>query len=54
MYFPVGWPKVLDIPNPNTCCSIRQVVCNRDKLLFAILLDDSLSIYFCKVREIVI
>ncbi|XP_075216315.1 guanine nucleotide exchange factor subunit Rich [Lycorma delicatula] len=48
MYFPVGWPKVLDIPNQNASCSIHQVVCNRDKLLFAILSDDTLSIYFCK------
>uniref|UniRef100_A0A1B6BZX3 Uncharacterized protein n=1 Tax=Clastoptera arizonana TaxID=38151 RepID=A0A1B6BZX3_9HEMI len=47
MYFPIGWPKVLFIPHLNNC-SIRQVVCNRDKVLFAILSDDTLSIFFCK------
>ncbi|XP_069682235.1 guanine nucleotide exchange factor subunit Rich isoform X2 [Periplaneta americana] len=47
MYFPVGWPKVLNIPQLGHG-SIRQVVCNRDKILFAILTDDCLSIWFCK------
>ena len=48
MYFPVGWPRVLNIPQLGQC-SIRQVVCNRDKILFAILTDDCLSVWFCKV-----
>ncbi|XP_071454876.1 guanine nucleotide exchange factor subunit Rich [Hetaerina americana] len=47
MYFPIGWPKVLSVPQLGLC-SIRQVVCNRDKLLLAILTDDSLSIWYCK------
>lgn len=47
MYFPVGWPKVLNISNTLNC-SIRQLVCNRDKILFAVLTDDSLLIYYCK------
>lgn len=47
MYFPIGWPKVLHLNNPNIC-SIRQLVCNRDKILFAVLTDDSLLIYYCK------
>ncbi|KAG8239913.1 hypothetical protein J437_LFUL014959, partial [Ladona fulva] len=47
MYFPIGWPKVLRVPQLGLC-SIRQVVCNRDKLLLAILTDDSLSIWYCK------
>ncbi|PNF21795.1 Guanine nucleotide exchange factor subunit Rich [Cryptotermes secundus] len=47
MYFPVGWPKVLNIPQLGHC-SIRQVICNRDKILFAILTDDCLSVWFCK------
>lgn len=47
MYFPIGWPKVLNIPHLNNC-SIREIVCNRDKVFFAILSDDTLSIYFCK------
>ncbi|PSN48149.1 hypothetical protein C0J52_08719 [Blattella germanica] len=47
MYFPVGWPKVLNIPDLYNC-KLRQVVCNRDKILFAILTDDCLYIWFCK------
>ncbi|RZF41581.1 hypothetical protein LSTR_LSTR000295 [Laodelphax striatellus] len=47
MYFPVGWSKKLNVPNLNAC-SIRQILCNRDKILFAILSDDTLSIYFGK------
>ncbi|XP_054278779.1 guanine nucleotide exchange factor subunit Rich isoform X2 [Macrosteles quadrilineatus] len=47
MYFALGWPKVLNLPHLNNC-SIRQVICNRDKTYFAILSDDTLSIFFCK------
>lgn len=47
MYFPVGWPKVLHLNCLNNC-SIRQLVCNRDKILFVILTDDSIAIYYCK------
>ncbi|XP_026289117.1 guanine nucleotide exchange factor subunit Rich isoform X1 [Frankliniella occidentalis] len=47
MYFPIGWPRVLSFPQHGQC-SIRQVICNRDKILFAILTDDTLSIWFCK------
>ncbi|XP_065331674.1 guanine nucleotide exchange factor subunit Rich isoform X2 [Cloeon dipterum] len=45
MYYPVGWPRVLKLPR--RLLSIRQVVNNRDKLLYAVLSDDSLSIWFC-------
>ncbi|KAI5708804.1 hypothetical protein M8J76_003642 [Diaphorina citri] len=52
MYFPIGWPKVLNIPK----CKQRQnepnifesIVCNRDRVLFAILSNHTLSIWFCK------
>ncbi|XP_047001163.1 guanine nucleotide exchange factor subunit Rich [Schistocerca americana] len=47
MYFPIGWPRILNVPRCGPC-RIRQVVCNRDKILFAILTDDSLSVWFCK------
>lgn len=53
MYFPIGWPKVVKIPDLGRA-KLRQIVCNRDKILFAILSDDSLSIWFCKVRCILI
>lgn len=48
MYFPVGWPKVVNIPDLGQA-KLRQIVCNRDKILFAVLSDDSLAIWFCKV-----
>lgn len=47
MYFPIGLPRILNVFNPNSR-SIRQLVCNRDKVLFAVLTDDSLLIYLCK------
>ncbi|KAG5322043.1 RIC1 factor, partial [Acromyrmex heyeri] len=45
MFFPVGWPRVL-----NTCeqGKINAVVCNRDKIMFAVLTADSLVIWYCK------
>lgn len=49
MYFPIGWPKVVKIPDLGQA-KLRQIVCNRDKILFAILSDDSLAIWFCKVN----
>lgn len=50
MYFPIGWPKVIKIPDLGQS-KLKQIVCNRDKILFAILTDDSLSIWFCKVSK---
>lgn len=50
MYFPIGWPKVIKIPELGQT-KLKQIVCNRDKILFAILTDDSLSIWFCKVSK---
>ncbi|XP_022920815.2 guanine nucleotide exchange factor subunit Rich [Onthophagus taurus] len=47
MYFPIGWPKVFKIPELGTA-RIKQVTCNRDRVLFAILTDDSVAVWFCK------
>jgi hypothetical protein len=49
MYFPIGWPKVIKISELGQR-SIKQITCNRDRILFAILTDDSLAIWFCKVK----
>lgn len=48
MFFPVGWPRVL-----NTCerGKISAVVCNRDKIMFAVLTADALVIWYCKARN---
>lgn len=50
MYFPIGWPKVIKIPDLGQS-QLKRVVCDRDKILFAILTDDSLSIWFAKVGK---
>lgn len=50
MYFPIGWPKVLK-PIGADNQIIRQIVSNRDKILFASLTDDSLTVWFCKVGQ---
>lgn len=47
MYFPIGWPKVL--ASAHAAGTLVQVICNRDKILFAILSIERLEIWFCKV-----
>lgn len=51
MYFPIGWPKVLKVLESKQG-KLKQVVHNRDKVLFAILTSDTLSVWFCKVNTI--
>lgn len=48
MYFPIGWPKVVQVPDSGQS-SLKQIKCNRDRILVAILTDDVLAIWFCKV-----
>ncbi|KAL0870009.1 hypothetical protein ABMA27_006189 [Loxostege sticticalis] len=47
MYFPIGWPKVLKNLGADNQI-IKQIVSNRDKILFASLSDDCLMVWFCK------
>ncbi|KAJ2948608.1 hypothetical protein O0L34_g7862 [Tuta absoluta] len=47
MYFPIGWPKVLKNLGADNQI-IKQIVSNRDKILFAALSDDCLTVWFCK------
>lgn len=49
MFFPVGWPRVLNSSESN---KINAVVCNRDKILFAVLTADALTIWYCKARNL--
>lgn len=53
MYFPIGWPKVLKNVGADNQI-IKQIVSNRDKILFASLSDDCLTVWFCKVHTFVI
>ncbi|KAF8793874.1 RAB6A-GEF complex partner protein 1 like protein [Argiope bruennichi] len=46
MYFPTGWPKYLE---PRNSLSLPiSVFCNRDRSLFGVLTDDSISIWFIR------
>ncbi|KAL4704244.1 hypothetical protein ACJJTC_016262 [Scirpophaga incertulas] len=47
MYFPIGWPKVLTNLGGDKQI-VKQIVANRDKVLFASLSDDCLAVWFCK------
>ncbi|XP_053614374.1 guanine nucleotide exchange factor subunit Rich [Plodia interpunctella] len=47
MYFPIGWPKVLKNLGADNQI-IKQIVSNVDKILFASLSDDCLSVWYCK------
>lgn len=49
MYYPIGWPKIIDVIGLNDA-TIRQICCDRVKILFAILTDDSLAIYYTNVN----
>lgn len=47
MYFPVGWPKHLELQD---CKAFPiSVFCNRDRSLFGILTEDSVSVWFIRV-----
>ncbi len=53
MYYPVGWPRVLRLPPYDDSVretEIKEVVCNRDKILAAILTSEALQIWYIKVR----
>lgn len=45
MFFPIGWPRVLNLANSN---DVNAIACNRDKILFAILTRDTLAVWYCK------
>lgn len=50
MYFPIGWPKVIDVFGLGAQ-EIRKICCDRVKILFAVLTDDSLAIFYTNVSE---
>ncbi|XP_071528782.1 guanine nucleotide exchange factor subunit Rich isoform X3 [Panulirus ornatus] len=47
MYYPVGLPKRLRIPGAEDGC-IKAIVCNRDRILFAVLTERSIWIWFSR------
>lgn len=52
MYFPIGWPKVIDVFGLGAQV-IRKICCDRVKILFAVLTDDSLAIFYTNVNSII-
>lgn len=48
MYYPVNWPRVIRLPVLGSPV-IHHVVCNRDKILVAVLSSDTLTILYNKV-----
>lgn len=44
MYFSIGWPRVINCSYTN----IRKISCDRVKILFTILTDDTLAIWYTK------
>ncbi|RXG70887.1 RAB6A-GEF complex partner protein 1 [Armadillidium vulgare] len=47
MYYPIGLPKRLNICN-NSDGEIQAIVCNRDRILFAILSENAIWIWFSR------
>ncbi|XP_014204575.1 guanine nucleotide exchange factor subunit Rich [Copidosoma floridanum] len=45
MFFPIGWPRVLNVSEPDKICSVK---CNRERGLFGVLYADAVSIWCCK------
>ena len=47
MYFPIGWPKCLHLDENDA--KLLYVASNLERLLFAILTEDSICLWYCKV-----
>nr|XP_039247994.1 guanine nucleotide exchange factor subunit RIC1-like [Styela clava] len=46
MYFSLGWPRTLLLTNGKS--QLKFVSCNRYRMLFAVLTDDTISIWHCR------
>lgn len=51
MYYPIGWPRQVDLIGLSQQ-TIRKICCDRVKILFAVLTDESLAIYYTNVCSI--
>lgn len=50
MYFPLGWPKHLKNLQKGSR-PLQYVISSCDRMLFAIITEDTLSIWYSKVRK---
>ncbi|XP_038068678.1 guanine nucleotide exchange factor subunit RIC1-like [Patiria miniata] len=53
MYFPVGWPKHLDVPSVKAE-AVQEVLASRDRSLFAVVTSQSIHIWQCKPCVLVV
>ena len=51
MYFPIGWPRELRFQDDGS--PLVAISANIDRLLFAVLSQSTLSIWYCQVRVII-
>lgn len=49
MYYPVGLPRRLGVPGGDAHGQVKAIVCNRDRVLFAVLTEKSIWIWFSRV-----
>lgn len=52
MYFPIGWPKYLK-ETQHDSPPLQYIISSCDRMLFAILCEDTISIWYCKVKTLV-
>ncbi|KAG0713025.1 Guanine nucleotide exchange factor subunit Rich [Chionoecetes opilio] len=48
MYYPLGLPRRLQMPGGAGHGQVKAIVCNRDRVLFAVLTEKSIWIWFSR------
>ena len=51
MYYPLGLPRRLSVPGGGAHGQVKAIVCNRDRVLFAVLTEKSIWIWFSRVSN---
>ena len=51
MYYPLGLPRRLRVPGGADHGQVKAIVCNRDRVLFAVLTEKSIWIWFSRVSN---
>ncbi|KAK3091743.1 hypothetical protein FSP39_022283 [Pinctada imbricata] len=53
MYFPLGWPKYLTDPRQDSL-SLQYVISSCDRMLFAVISDDTVSVWYSKPSVLIV
>lgn len=53
MYYPLGLPRRLRVPGGAAHGQVKAIVCNRDRVLFAVLTEKSIWIWFSRVSGMI-